>query len=296
MPIPSTGTPRAVVRVVACVPDVVRIPVVVVTAAVPAAAIESTAPISTAVENAAVEADAKTPIAGIPSIKAATPAPIPRSPQRSDIRRIGPHARHPVPAVIPAPVSRSPYISIPWHGRLVIRVHWKWRRSRIYLLHSGPAGIFTPGIYVRLLRRSSLSIVILAIVLLSVVGRRRRRRRPVVLAVPLILRLRSRAVVIARALDVRLIAVLRLYRTLASVRLLTTRATPLWAVGVLRRRNRAIVLLRNRRGNKPPGKECTCQYWYTKGTKGTHTVSPDLDSLLSTKFCGFRSEKVSESC
>ena len=87
---------RAVVGVVN-VGDVhiVDAAIIVKVAAVPVAALIAEAAVAEAVINSAVEADVRTPIAGVPEITAAAPAPIAGSPQESDARRENPRAREP---------------------------------------------------------------------------------------------------------------------------------------------------------------------------------------------------------
>src|SRR5208283_4817052 len=78
-------------------------------AATPLAAPEADAAVSEAVVNAAIEADVRSPVAGVPRIKAAAPSPVAGGPEHAN-GRYDPGAGNPVVAavVIPGPVARGP--------------------------------------------------------------------------------------------------------------------------------------------------------------------------------------------
>ena len=77
--------------------------------------------IAVAVVDAAVEADLRTPVAAIPGVGVASPAPIARSPEQTH-RSQHPRARHPEVAFVPiSPVARRPQIA--GGGNHGLRVH-----------------------------------------------------------------------------------------------------------------------------------------------------------------------------
>ena len=70
-----------------CRVDVCHSRVVAIHAAVPRPADEPNPGVPEAVVNSTIEADVRSPVAGVPRIDAASPAPIARRPQQADRRR-----------------------------------------------------------------------------------------------------------------------------------------------------------------------------------------------------------------
>src|SRR5579864_709693 len=101
--------------------------VVEVVAAFPISAEEAHAGIAKAVVNPAVETDVRSPVSGMPDVKARAPTPITRRPEQSRLRRRHPSSRHPVVAIRPvSPIARGPNVAISWAGGLdVNRQHWR---------------------------------------------------------------------------------------------------------------------------------------------------------------------------
>src|SRR5262249_55947868 len=93
--------------------DVVDFTVVVEAVASPVAAEISDAPVAEAVVDAAVVTDVQAPVAAVEYEQAIVPAPVTRRPQRADVRRKNPRARHPIVAVdrIVGPVTRRPDVT-----------------------------------------------------------------------------------------------------------------------------------------------------------------------------------------
>src|ERR1700732_1287699 len=90
-------------------------------AASPLAADEADAAVTEAVVNAAVESDVRTPVAGVPYVKAAAEAPVAGCPKHAHTRRSYPYAGNPVVtdrAV--GPVSRRPEVAVVWTRRLFV--------------------------------------------------------------------------------------------------------------------------------------------------------------------------------
>src|SRR5580658_7520535 len=94
--------------------------VVVELSAPPLAAAESHAAVAEAVVDAAVEADMRTPIAPVPGVDAARPAPIAGCPQQAD-RRQHPGFGHPVVAPVPRPVAGRPDVA--WSRERWLHIH-----------------------------------------------------------------------------------------------------------------------------------------------------------------------------
>ena len=89
--------------------DVVHGGVVVEPSAIPVATRVSNAEVAEAVVDTAVEADVPSPIAGVPQVHRAAPAPVTRRPQRAEERREHPGSGHPVIAIgTVRPVARYP--------------------------------------------------------------------------------------------------------------------------------------------------------------------------------------------
>ena len=108
--------------------DVVHRAVVVEGSVVPISALIADAAITEAVVDAAVEADLRAPVAIIPGVGVATPAPITRSPEQARFRSHHPRTRHPEVAFLAVgPVTGRPYIALSGGHRLFI--HRKCRRS-----------------------------------------------------------------------------------------------------------------------------------------------------------------------
>jgi len=82
-------------------------------AAAPVAAGVADAGITETVVDAAVEADLRSPVAGVPDVGAAIPAPVARRPEKSNRGRFDPSSRHPkISAIIAvAPISGRPDVT-----------------------------------------------------------------------------------------------------------------------------------------------------------------------------------------
>jgi hypothetical protein len=77
--------------------------------------------IAVAVVDAAIKADMRTPVAFIPGIGIAAPAPITGSPEQARFGSHHPRTRHPVVAFIPvSPVARRPQVTIGGGHRLLV--------------------------------------------------------------------------------------------------------------------------------------------------------------------------------
>lgn len=101
--------------------------VVVQVTVIPISPVIATARVSKSVIDAAVESDVRRPVAGMPMIVAVCKAPPRRRPQRADIGREHPRARHPIVAAVRvAPVAGCPNVIVAWGGGLI--VIWKRRR------------------------------------------------------------------------------------------------------------------------------------------------------------------------
>src|SRR5208337_5437752 len=88
------------VHVVHCaLVDVVVDAVIEEVAAIPVAALITESDVAEAVVDAAIPADVHAPVAGVPQVTAAIEAPITGSPEAAGIRRLDPHAGHPVIAI-----------------------------------------------------------------------------------------------------------------------------------------------------------------------------------------------------
>src|SRR5580704_19053773 len=98
------------------------------TPATPFAAEKPNAAIAKAIIHAAVEADVRSPIARMPSVHAAAPAPVAWSPKQAHPRGSEPHTGHPVVAAIAiSPIARSP--KMPFNRARRLYVHgYGWRR------------------------------------------------------------------------------------------------------------------------------------------------------------------------
>src|SRR6185437_8947973 len=119
----APGSAFAAIAVeVAAVAQIHHIAIVPIMAAVPVAAAISATKISAAIVDATVESDRQSPIAWIPAPVAVIRTPITRRPKRAYIRRSGPFAGHPVPAVIPVPITGSPDVAVFGNGRLIVGV------------------------------------------------------------------------------------------------------------------------------------------------------------------------------
>src|SRR5262249_23553553 len=95
--------------------------VVVEPARAPVAADITDTEVAKPIVDAAVEAYVRTPVAGVPHVRAAAPTPVARGPQRTDEGRDHPIARHPVVVVgSVSPVARYPDVTRPWAYRLNI--------------------------------------------------------------------------------------------------------------------------------------------------------------------------------
>ena len=106
----------------ACPADVVHRCVVAEAVVSPVSALVACATIAKTVVNAAVESDIRAPVSAIPSISAASPTPITRSPEQTHSGRFDPSARHPEIAVgTVRPVTRRPNITILRTNRLGVR-------------------------------------------------------------------------------------------------------------------------------------------------------------------------------
>ena len=92
----------------------------------PFAAIEAVTAVSKSVINAAIESDLRSPVAGIPNVKAVVPTPVARGPQIAGFGRFYPRAGHPVVAVIviPSPVTGRPHIAVAGADRLLVDGQW----------------------------------------------------------------------------------------------------------------------------------------------------------------------------
>src|SRR5208283_3793540 len=87
-------------------------PVIEEAAATPLAAPEADTAVAETVVNAAIETNVRSPIAGVPGIKATAPSPVPGGPEHAD-RRHDPCAGNPIVAavVIPGPIAGGPEVS-----------------------------------------------------------------------------------------------------------------------------------------------------------------------------------------
>src|ERR1700728_235875 len=80
-------------------------------AVIPVTAVVTMAEVAEAVVHAAVEADGRTPVAAVPQVGTAVPAPVARGPEVTRFRRLYPGSGHPVVAAAvlgPGPVARRP--------------------------------------------------------------------------------------------------------------------------------------------------------------------------------------------
>src|SRR4051812_15442922 len=112
-------------------PDVVDAAVVIEIPAVPIAAFIAFTEITEAVIDAAVESNVRAPIAGVPKICAAVPAPVTRGPEQARLGCDHPSAGHPVVSIgSVSPVAGSPNVSIArarW-----LRINRQHRRRNIH--------------------------------------------------------------------------------------------------------------------------------------------------------------------
>src|SRR3989440_8652346 len=89
-----------------------------------------TAAIAEAVVDAAVEPHVRAPVAAMPEVRSALPAPVSRRPQEADARRLRPGSGYPVVVVVgPGPVARDPEVARRRTGRL--HVHRQRRRRDV---------------------------------------------------------------------------------------------------------------------------------------------------------------------
>lgn len=121
----GTAIESGIPAVVETTPEVVAkatvFAVVPEAATVPIAAIEASTEVAESIVDAAVESDRKSPIAGIPDVDAAAPAPITGRPEPTYIGRKDPSAVDPVVATIaPCPVAGRPDIAVTGAFRLLI--------------------------------------------------------------------------------------------------------------------------------------------------------------------------------
>src|SRR5579871_2833619 len=109
------------------VPHVVAGAVVIEVIVIPMAAFVTVAEVAEAVIDTAVEADVPAPIAGMPEIHAARPAPIAWRPEQSNLGWQHPGTGYPVIAVVsPCPIAWYP--DIPRSGYRRLLVHGELRR------------------------------------------------------------------------------------------------------------------------------------------------------------------------
>jgi hypothetical protein len=96
-----------------CPAHVIDHGVVVEEAMVPVPARIPGSEVAKAIINAAIESDRRPPVACMPHIPAVVPAPVTRSPKRAHKGRPHPCAGHPVVAVsrVPSPVARGPDVA-----------------------------------------------------------------------------------------------------------------------------------------------------------------------------------------
>jgi hypothetical protein len=96
----------------------------------PVTTLESNTTIAEAVIHTAVEANVRAPVATVPGVHAAGPAPVTRCPKQSGVRRQHPRARHPVITVVTVgPISGCPHVARPRQRRL--HIHRKHRRCDV---------------------------------------------------------------------------------------------------------------------------------------------------------------------
>ncbi len=109
-------------------------------AAVPIATEVADADVSIAVVDAAIEADVGAPVAGVPAITIAPPAPVARRPESAVIGRYDPDAGNPVVASgSVAPVAGCPEVVVCGRGGLVVVGEGWWR------LVGGDVGVVERG-------------------------------------------------------------------------------------------------------------------------------------------------------
>jgi len=114
--------------------DIVHRAVVVEASAIPASTLISAAKISVAVTDPAVKTYHRPPISFVKYKSGTAPAPIARSPQKTNLRRQYPSSRHPVVVFvvgIPGPITWGPDIPLTranWLG--VYRQLWRWKAHR----------------------------------------------------------------------------------------------------------------------------------------------------------------------
>jgi hypothetical protein len=110
--------------------DPVHRTVVIESSVIPVATRIPHAGITKPIVDAAIEAHRRPPIAGIPEIRTAAPAPVSRSPQHTHLRRLNPRSGNPVITLIAvSPITGSPYIPLLRTDRLLIR-HQRRRSDR----------------------------------------------------------------------------------------------------------------------------------------------------------------------
>jgi hypothetical protein len=97
--------------------------------AAPLAAEEADAAVAESVVNTAIEADVRSPVAGVPSIKAAPKSPVAGGPQDANTRRLHPDSGNPVVACVTVgPVAGRPVIA--WRRQRRLLVNGQYRRSK----------------------------------------------------------------------------------------------------------------------------------------------------------------------
>src|SRR5262249_21472200 len=96
-------------------------------AVLPVTALIADAHIAEAVIDAAVKPDMRPPIASMPDIRAAAPAPVARRPEHADDGRLHPGARHPIIALVaPGPITGGPDVTRTGDRRMIVDRQWRW--------------------------------------------------------------------------------------------------------------------------------------------------------------------------
>src|SRR6266851_5631860 len=99
---------------------------------IPASAFVAETAVTEAVIHAAIKADVFTPVSAAPNVSAASPTPVPRSPQISNPRRYDPGSGNPVVVfviIVVGPVAGSPNVAIPGADRLLVNRKWWWSKT-----------------------------------------------------------------------------------------------------------------------------------------------------------------------
>src|SRR6185437_939218 len=129
-PSPLVDYHRAVIDVNVGDPDVINTAVVIEIPAVPITAFIAFTEITEAVIDAAVKANVGAPVARVPKICAAVPAPVTRGPEQARLRRDHPSAGHPVVSIRAiSPVAWGPDVSIA--GARWLRIHRQHRGRNV---------------------------------------------------------------------------------------------------------------------------------------------------------------------